>query len=454
MAKDNRPISLGVPAELIEKTISAADGFVERIDNDPTVKRTKAYWQTLGPGLTTGASDDDPSGIGTYSQTGAQYGFQLLWLSAFTFPLMAVVQEMCARIGLVTGRGLAGAIRVHYSRRMIYLIAALLLGANTFNIGADLGAMAQATQLLWPQAPYIFLVPAFGIASALLQILTPYARYAKYLKWLALVLFAYIASAILAHLDWTKVLRYAIIPSLTFDKSQLLLLCAILGTTISPYLFFWQTSQEVEEAILEGKTSIAKREGTTKKAIHAMRIDVWSGMFLSNLTMFFIIAACAAVLFTHGVTNIATSAQAAEALRPFAGNAIYILFAVGIIGTGLLAIPVLAGSSSYAISEAVGWREGLYRDFKHAKAFYMVIILAMAIGVAFNFIGLDPIKALIYAAVINGVAAPFILIFIVLLSSNKQVMGEWTNKPLTTIVGWGITGILGVAGAAAIVSLL
>jgi NRAMP (natural resistance-associated macrophage protein)-like metal ion transporter len=454
MAKDNRPISLGVPAELIEKTISAADGFVERIDNDPTVKRTKAYWQTLGPGLTTGASDDDPSGIGTYSQTGAQYGFQLLWLSAFTFPLMAVVQEMCARIGLVTGRGLAGAIRVHYSRRMIYLIAVLLLGANTFNIGADLGAMAQATQLLWPQAPYIFLVPAFGIASALLQILTPYARYAKYLKWLALVLFAYIASAILAHLDWTKVLRYAIIPSLTFDKSQLLLLCAILGTTISPYLFFWQTSQEVEEAILEGKTSIAKREGTTKKAIHAMRIDVWSGMFLSNLTMFFIIAACAAVLFTHGVTNIATSAQAAEALRPFAGNAIYILFAVGIIGTGLLAIPVLAGSSSYAISEAVGWREGLYRDFKHAKAFYMVIILAMAIGVAFNFIGLDPIKALIYAAVINGVAAPFILIFIVLLSSNKQVMGEWTNKPLTTIVGWGITGILGVAGAAAIVSLL
>lgn len=453
MAKDEQPSVVDISAGLIEKTIGAADGFVEVISSDPAVQRTKAYWHTLGPGLTTGASDDDPSGIGTYSQTGAQYGFQLLWLSAFTFPLMAVVQEMCARIGLVTGRGLAGAIRVHFSRRTIYLIALLLLGANAFNIGADLGAMAKATQLLWPGAPYIALVLGFGIFSGALQIFTPYARYARYLKWLALILFAYIASALLAHLNWPDVLRHALLPSITLDKNQLLLLCAILGTTISPYLFFWQTSQEVEEAIMAGKTSIAKREGTTKKEVRNMRADVWSGMLLSNLTMFFIIAACGAVLFAHGITNITTAAQAAEALRPFAGDATYFLFAIGIIGTGLLAIPVLAGSSSYAVSEAAGWREGLYRDFKHAKAFYMVIILAMVIGIAFNFFGIDPIKALIYAAVINGIVAPFVLCFIVLLSSNKKIMGEWTNKPLTTIIGWATTALMAVSGIAAIISL-
>jgi len=319
-------------------------------------------------------------------------------LAPLTFPLMAIVQEMCARIGLVTGRGLAGNIRIHFSKKVLQTCTLVLFAANTFNIGADLGAMAKATQLLWPAAPYVMLILGFGIFSAVLQILTPYASYAKYLKWLALVLFAYIASALLAHLDWADVLRHAIVPSISLDKSQLLLLCAILGTTISPYLFFWQTSQEVEEAILEGKTSIAKREGTTKQEVHNMRADVWSGMLLSNLTMFFIIAACGAVLFAHGITNITTASQAAEALRPFAGNATYFLFAIGIIGTGLLAIPVLAGSTSYAISEAAGWREGLYRDFKHAKAFYMVIILAMVIGIAFNFIGLDPIKALFESA--------------------------------------------------------
>jgi len=440
-------------SELLVKTRDVTIDIAQRIDAEPAVKKTKAYWRTLGPGLTTGASDDDPSGIGTYSQTGAQYGFQLLWLSAFTFPLMAIVQEMCARIGLVTGRGLAGAIRVHFSRRMIYLIAILLLGANAFNIGADLGAMAKATQLLWPAAPYVALVIGFGVFSGALQILTPYAKYARYLKWLALVLFAYIASALLAHLDWGDVLKHAVIPSISLDKSQLLILCAILGTTISPYLFFWQTSQEVEEAILEGKTSIAKREGTTKQEVRNMRADVWSGMLLSNLTMFFIIAACGAVLFTHGITNITTASQAAVALRPFAGDATYILFAVGIIGTGLLAIPVLAGSSSYAISEAAGWREGLYRNFKHARAFYGVIILSMVVGIALNFVGIDPIKALIYAAVVNGIAAPFVLCFVVMLSSDEKVMGEWVNKPLTTIIGWLTTAIMAVAGITAIVSL-
>lgn len=439
--------------EFFEKTIEATQDIGRRIEQDKTVQLTKGYWHTLGPGLTTGASDDDPSGIGTYSQTGAQYGFQLLWLSAFTFPLMAIVQEMCARIGLVTGRGLAGNIRVHFSRRVIYAAAVLLLAANTFNIGADLGAMAKATQLLLPNEPYALLVIGFGFLSVSLQILTPYARYAKYLKWLALVLFAYIASAFLAHLDWGTVLRHSIVPSIHFDKTQLFLICGILGTTISPYLFFWQTSQEVEEAVQEGHTSIASRRGTTPEAVKRMRIDVWSGMLLSNLVMFFIIAACGAILFTHGITNITTAAQAAEALRPFAGNATYFLFAIGIIGTGMLAIPVLAGSSSYALSEAFGWREGLYRQFKHARAFYGVIVLSTLCGVALNFVGLDPIKALIYAAVANGIVAPIVLCLIVLISSNKHVMGEWVNKPLTTILGWLTTVLMAAAGIAAIVSL-
>lgn len=457
MANKHEPAVLAQTVEattdVLNKTITATQDITRAIDSTPPVQKTKEYWHTLGPGLTTGASDDDPSGIGTYSQTGAQFGFQFLWLAAFTFPLMAVVQEMCARIGMVTGEGLAGTIRKHYSRPVIYVVAALLLGANAFNIGADLGAMAQATQLLWPGAPYLLLVIAFGIFSCALQIFTPYAQYARYLKWLALVLFAYIASALLAHLDWGMVLTHSIIPSIHWSKGSLVLICAILGTTISPYLFFWQTSQEVEEAILGGETTLAKRAGTNPKAIRRMRVDVWSGMLLSNVTMFFIIAACAAVLFTHGITTITTAAQAAEALRPFAGNATYILFAAGIIGTGLLAIPVLAASSSYAISEALGWREGLYRDFKHARAFYGVIVLAMLIGMSLNFIGLDPIKALIYAAVANGIVAPLVLCLIVLISSNRKIMGQWSNSVHTSVIGWATTLMMAAAGIAAIVSL-
>lgn len=439
--------------EFVEKTIATTQALEQRIESDKTIQKTKEYWHALGPGLTTGASDDDPSGIGTYSQAGAQFGFQLLWMSACTLPLMAMVQEMCARIGLVTGRGLAGNIRVHFSRKVMYIAALLLLAANTFNIGADLGAMAKAVQLLFPQMRYIFIVLGFGLFSCALQILTPYTRYAKYLKWLALVLFAYISSAILAHLNWGDVLHHAVTPSITFNKQQLLIICAILGTTISPYLFFWQTSQEVEEAVQQGRTSIASRRGTTLAALKAMRIDVWSGMVLSNLVMFFIIAACGAILFANGITNITTASQAAEALRPFAGNATYFLFAIGIIGTGLLAIPVLAGSSSYALSEAFNWREGLYRKFRNAKAFYAVIILSTLVGASLNFIGLDPMKALIYAAVANGVVAPIILALIVLISSNKHVMGEWVNHPVITVIGWLTTIAMAVAGIAAIVSL-
>lgn len=446
--------AIEAPAVALEKAIEVSEQLSKNSPPAKIARKGKNFWHMLGPGLTTGASDDDPSGIGTYSQTGAQFGFQLLWLSAFTYPLMAIVQEMCARIGLVTGRGLASTIRSHFSKRVMYISALLLLAANTFNIGADLGAMAKATQLLWPQANFAFLVIAFMLVSLFLQIFTPYARYARYLKWLALVLFAYVASAVLANLNWGDVLRHAVVPTITFSKDQLFLICAILGTTISPYLFFWQTSQEVEEEIMQGESTIAQRKGTDKLAVKSMRVDVWSGMLLSNLVMFFIIAACGALLYSHGVTNIVTAAQAAEALRPFAGDATYFLFAVGIIGTGLLAIPVLAGSSSYALSEAFGWKEGLYRNLKQAHAFYGVIILSLLVGLGLNFVGLDPMKALLYAAVGNGIVAPIVLALIVLISSNRKIMGDWTNKRSTTIVGWATTGIMAVAGVAAIVSML
>lgn len=426
---------------------------INRLESTKPVKKTQEYWAELGPGLTTGASDDDPSGIATYSQTGAQYGFQLLWLSIITFPLMAIVQEMCARIGLVTGRGLAGNIRLHFSKKILYVCTLMLFGANAFNIGADLGAMAKAVQLLRPNFDYTVLVVGFVILMLLMQIFMPYARYARYLKWLAMVLLAYVASALVAHLNWNDVMRHAVMPSIHFTRDQLLLICAILGTTISPYLFFWQTSQEVEDKILKGETTMASRQGTDQAAIHSMRVDVWSGMFLSNVVMFFIIAACGAILFPNGITNIQTSAQAAEALRPIAGNATYYLFSIGIIGTGLLAIPVLAGSSSYAVSESFKWREGLYRKFRQAHAFYGVLIVSMLVGLGINFLGIDPIKALIYSAVANGLVAPIVLALIVIISSNRAVMGERVNRPFTTWAGWVVTGLMSLAGVAAIISI-
>lgn len=456
--KHQKPLfqqSVEAPAAVLARTIVASqvirDKAIATTQSNGLVKRTKDYWVMLGPGLTTGASDDDPSGIATYSQTGAQFGFQFLWLSLWTLPLMATVQEMCARIGLVTGRGLAGNIRVYYSKRILYVCTLLLFIANAVNIGADLGAMAKAIQLLSPRLNFGMVVVGLAILSLLLQIFTPYVRYAKYLKWLALVLFSYVLSTLLAHLQWSDVLRHSFAPHLSFTKDSLLLLCAILGTTISPYLFFWQTSQEVEEQILQGKTTQHERRlATPSNDVKSMRIDVWSGMFLSNLVMFFIIAACGGILHAHGITNIESAAQAAEALRPFAGNATFFLFAIGIIGTGLLAIPVLAGSSSYALAESFRWREGLYRNLGQAYAFYGVIIISMLVGLGINFLGIDPIKALIYAAVANGLVAPIILFLIVRLSSNHKIMGRWANKRFTTYVGWITTLIMTISGIAAL----
>jgi NRAMP (natural resistance-associated macrophage protein)-like metal ion transporter len=443
----------GAPAAALDNTLTKTEELAHDLPRSKSVKKTRAYWNILGPGLTTGASDDDPSGIATYSQAGAQFGFQLLWLSVLTFPLMSIVQEMCARIGLVTGRGLASNIRAHFSKRTLYLCTLLLFAANAFNIGADLGAMAKGVQLLNSGINYSLLVIGFAVLMLLLQIFMPYAKYAHYLKWLAMVLLAYIGAALLAHINWGDVLHHTVTPSIHWTKEQILLICAILGTTISPYLFFWQTSQEVENQILEGKTTIASRQGSDKHTVHGMRIDVWSGMLLSNIVMFFIIAACGATLYPHGITQIHTAADAAEALRPFAGNLTYVLFAIGIIGTGLLAIPVLAGSSSYAICEGLSWKEGLYRNLKQAHAFYGTIIISMFVGLAINFMGIDPIKALIYSAVANGLVAPVILATIVIISSNKKVMGEWVNKPSTRIAGWGVTALMAVAGLGAIYAM-
>lgn len=442
------------PAVVLGKTLDTSRRLVRVVRRQKDIKKAREYWRTLGPGLTTGAADDDPSGIATYSQAGAGYGFNFLWTAVFTFPFMAVVQEMCARIGLVTGRGLAGTIRLFFPKWVLYTCTLLLFATNSLNIGADLGAMAKAVQLLYPRLSFDFLVLAFAIFSLSLQIFTTYEKYAKYLKWLALVLLAYVFSALSANLNLEEIAMNAILPSIQFTKDHIFIITAILGTTISPYLFFWQTSQEVEEQILGGRTSLKLRQAeTTNKEISNMRLDVWSGMFLSNLVMFFIIAASGAILFPAGVTNITSAAQAAEALRPFAGDFAYLLFAVGIIGTGLLAIPILAGSASYALSESFGWKSGLYRKLKEANAFYGTIIISTLIGLGINFIGFDPIKTLIYSAVINGLIAPVILVLIILLSNNKKVMGDRVNHPVTTALGWFITLVMIAAGLATIISL-
>jgi len=449
-----------VPVKAVETTyevekegIKVIEKVAHKISEEPPLKQAKNFWHGLGPGLTTGSADDDPSGIATYSQTGAKYGFQLLWLAAFSFPLMAFIQEMCARIGLQTGRGLAYNIKKHFPGWVIYLVALLVLAANSFNIGADLGALAKATQLLWPAAPFVILVIFFTIFCLSLQIFISYEKYARYLKYLALILGVYIITAFfINNFPWAEVLKHAFIPSLNFSKAQIILICAIFGTTISPYLFFWQTSQEVEERKAEGATFEQLQQGAPAKAIKKMKIDVWVGMFFSNLAMFFIIAVCGATLFPHGITNINSAADAAAALRPLAGNYAYLLFALGIFGVGLLGIPVLAGSASYAVSESFGWREGLNRKLGQARYFYGIIILSMLIGLLINFVGIDPIKALIYAAVLNGLVAPVILVLIVLLASNKNVMREHKNHSAVTFLGWFATIVMIIVGLATIYS--
>lgn len=428
--------------------------FWKKIKKENPIHAAEKFWKTLGPGLTTGAADDDPSGIATYSQMGASQGFGLLWMSLFTFPLMSAVQEMCARIGLVTGRGLAANIKKYYSKKLLYLCTGLLLFANTFNIGADLGAMAESMKLVLPTSSFAFWVVLFALVSLLFQVFVPYKAYARYLKYLTFILFSYVLSALLVGIDWSDVFRHTFIPSISFSKEVLVLIAAALGTTISPYLFFWQSSQEVEEQIAQGENfQELKPDKAGAKVIKNMRVDVFSGMFISNAVMFFIIATCAAVLYSSGITNIGTAADAAEALRPAAGELAFSLFALGILGTGFLAIPVLAGSASYAISESFGWKTGLFRKLKEASAFYGVIIAAMLLGILLNFVGLDPIKTLIYSAVFNGLISPIMIFFIIHLSGNKEVMGEFRNGKLAASLGWLTFGLTVFAGAGALFAI-
>lgn len=419
------------------------------------MKPLREYWKILGPGLTTGAADDDPSGIATYSQIGAQSGFGLIWLALFSYPMMGVVQEMCARIGLATGAGLATNIKRHYSKKVLIACTSLLVIANVFNIGANLGAMAESTKLVFPHINFLFLVVVFAVISLVLQIFVSYKGYARYLKYLALTLFAYVASALLIDINWLDVIGHLVVPNFSFSGDILILICAALGTTISPYLFFWQTDQEVEEQIAKGEaTETQRRISTSELDIKKMRIDVWSGMFISNLVMFFIIAASAATLFQNGITNIATASDAALALKPFAGEFAYVLFTLGILGTGFLSIPVLAGSASYAVSESLGWKYGLYRKLKQALSFYGVIIAAVFVGIILNFVGLDPIKTLIYSAILNGLIAPIVLFLIVHISSNEKIMGQFKNKKSSKIFGFLVAGVMAVVALIAIVFLL
>ena len=397
--------------------------------------RFRRFFSNLGPGLITGAADDDPSGIATYSITGASFGYTPLWTAIFSFPLMAAVQMMCARLGMVTGLGLAGVIRVRYPRWILWSACALLLVANIFNIAADLGGMADVTALL-TGVRSLYWTPLYALLLVSLLFWTSYRLIARIFKWLTLALFAYIAAAFLAHPDWPAVLRATLIPRVQWSGAYWATLVGILGTTISPYLFFWQAAEEVEEDIALGKTTVAQREGATHRELRRSRNDVLTGMFFSNLVMYFIILTAAATLHVHGKTTISTARDAAEALRPLAGNGAYWLFSLGLLGAGMLGVPVLAGSCAYAIAEAADWVGSLEVHPPLAHGFYSVIGLAMALGLGLNYAGLNAVKMLFWSAVLNGALAPPLLILVVLLTSRADVMGEHRNGPLLRWLGW------------------
>lgn len=415
----------------------AADGH----SHNPLVR----YLRTLGPGLVTGASDDDPSGVTTYAVAGAAFGTGMLWTALVTLPLMAAIQLTCARVALVTGRGLAGAMRRHYPRWLLLVACLALLLANVFNIAADLAGMADAAEMLTGVASG-FWVPLFGLCVIVATVYTRYATFAAWLKWLTVVLVAYIAAAFLARPDWPAALRDTVLPRLSLDASAVPTLVGILGTTISPYLFFWQASQEVEEERARGRTTLAQRRGATDHELRDAGIDVVTGMTISNVVMYFIILATASTLFrAGGRTDIETSRQAAEALRPLAGDGAYALFGLGIVGTGLLAIPVLAGSASYAIAELLGWRAGLDMAPRRARRFYLVLGGAIVAGALLDNLGIGAVRMLFLAAIINGLLAPPLLLLVMLVGNNRAVMGERVNGRWLNVFGWAATAAMSAA---------
>ncbi|MGB8685316.1 MAG: divalent metal cation transporter [Candidatus Binatus sp.] len=418
------------------------------------ISRLPVFLKALGPGIVTGAADDDPSGIATYSQVGAQFGFAMLWTMVLTYPLMAAIQEISAWIGRVTGIGLAGNIRRHYSPLILYPLVALLLIANVINLGADIGAMGSALELV-VGGPALLYTVAFGVISVIAAIAFPYKQYAELLKWSALVLFVYAATAFVVHVPLKPVLIGTFVPSLSLSNSYLTALTAVFGTTISPYLFFWQASQEVQEQqAARGEKALKRAPRQAPAQLRRMRGDTYLGMAFSNVIAFFIMLDTAAVLHTHGITDIQTGAQAAEALRPLAGELAFLLFSIGIIGTGLIAVPVLAGSSAYALAEALKWPIGLERKLHRAKGFYGILAVATLIGVALNFTDINPIKALFWSAVINGVAAVPIMIVMMLMTSNKSITGGLRLPTPQKAIGWIATGVMFAVAACMLASLI
>lgn len=402
-------------------------------------KKARLYLKSLGPGLITGAADDDPSGIGTYSSVGAAFGYKIIWMALWLLPLMLAVQETCARIGVITNRGLAGVLKKHYAKAIVAMIVILLIIANIANIGADIQAMAASTKLVI-NLNFTLLAVIYTVLIILIEILIPYHLYSKILKWLTLSLVAYIICGFIVHPSFWAIIKEAIIPDITFKKEYLFALVAVFGTTISPYLFFWQTSEEVEENIEEEKFKLVSNEVerplSTKSRIANMRTDVKTGMVFSNLVFFFIVVTTASVLFKNGINNIGSAEQAALALKPLAGDKAFLLFALGIVGTGLLAIPILAGSGAYALSELMNWQEGLSKKFSKAKSFYLVITISILLGLGINFLGIPPIKALYWAAFLNGVIAIPLLFVIMMVGNDSKIMGEETHPRWVKFFGW------------------
>lgn len=407
----------------------------------------------IGPGVISGAADDDPSGIGTYSQGGAQFGLGVAWLALFQYPLMTAIKEMCARVGLVTGKGLVGVIKERYSKKMTIPIVILLLIANTITIGADIGAMGSSVQLIIPNVPTVFITVSFAAFILFTEVIFSYKRYAKMLKYMTLALFSYIITAFVVSGDWSKIIWSTLIPHFEMNAAFLMIFLAIFGATISPYAFFWQASEEAEEDVLKNKIEeIGKgKPRITKKEMRIMRADTAMGMAFSQIIMWFIIIATANTLHINNITDIQTAAQAAKALEPLvhnfpdSGKIAEILFALGIVGTGLLAIPVLAGSSAYALSDGFGWKEGLSKKFRQAKGFYLIIIGSTVIGLWINLVNIDPIKALVYASIISGIISVPLLVMLLKISNDKKVLGSKTNGLLSNILVWVTVIIIGVS---------
>jgi NRAMP (natural resistance-associated macrophage protein)-like metal ion transporter len=415
-------------------------------------KPIKRFLKSLGPGLITGAADDDPSGIATYSIAGASLGFTTLWTALVTLPLMSVVQFLCAKIGLVAGMGLAGVLRNYYSRWLLYPAILALVVANTINAGADIGAIAAAINLIVP-VPIVFMIVPIALLIVALQFWGSYRLITRVFKWLTLTLFAYIGAAFLAKPNWREVIKATFVPTLRYDRVYLMTLVAIFGTTISPYLFFWQASEEVEEEISMGRNTLQERQGATFAELRDATLDTEVGMFVCNLVFYFVIVASAATLHASGNTNIQSATDAAKALEPLAGSAAKYLFAVGLIGVGFLAVPVLTGSAAYAVAETFGWECRLDDKPREARQFYTVIAISTVVGMLINFAGINPMSALFWTAIINGLISPPLLVIIMLVANNKKVMGDKVNGPVINLFGWVAVLVMFAAAVGMLVTM-